>query len=182
MGVGQDTMELADAALLSRFCEGDTAAFECLYLRHRGGLYGYALSLALDAGAAADAVQETWLVLVQQAERLAGVENLRAYLYRSVRNRLVDELRRRQRERAATRQLALVKPRHTGIPADDAEALNAALEGLPAEQREVVLLRIYGGLKFGEVAEVTGENLKTVESRHRLALEKLHEALGGMQE
>jgi RNA polymerase sigma-70 factor (ECF subfamily) len=105
---------------------------------------------------------------------------VRAYLYRSLRNRVLDEFRRLKRERGALAQntpVTLVKPRDTVASREDAEKLNQALARLPEEQREVVLLRIYGEMKFADIADVLQASTKTVESRHRLALEKLREWL-----
>lgn len=179
--VALKTQQESDDALIARFRRGDGDAFAALYKRHRRGLYGYALSFCNDEARAGDAVQELWLGFLQDVEKLADAANVRAYLYRTLRNRLIDEYRRRQRERKALTEgiepRAFVRPRDTLASREEADRLNDALEKLPDDQREVVLLRIYGGLKFAEIADVLGENTKTVESRHRLALEKLRRRL-----
>ncbi len=171
------TQQESDDALIARFRRGDREAFGLLYKRHRRGLFGYALSFCNDEARAGDAVQELWLGFLEEVDKLASVVNVRAYLYRTLRNRLIDEYRRRQREKnvlsEAPEPKALVSPRDTAVSREEAEKVNDALRRLPLEQREVVLLRIYGGMQFGEIAEVLQENTKTVESRHRLALEKL---------
>lgn len=175
-----ETKQQSDDALVARFRRGDTDAFARLYQRHRHGLYGYALSFYGQEAPAADAVQELWLGFLENIERLAKVANVRAYLYRSLRNRVLDEFRRNKREMNAlgeTDAITLVKPRDTVASREEAEKLNEALMRLPAEQREVVLLRIYGEMKFADIADVLQASTKTVESRHRLALEKLREWL-----
>ena len=53
---------------------------------------------------------------------------------------------------------------------------------LPQEHREVVMLRIWAGLGWPQIAEATGENAKTLESRYRAALETLKSKLGGLRE
>ncbi|MBX3461333.1 MAG: sigma-70 family RNA polymerase sigma factor [Planctomycetes bacterium] len=170
-----------DTALVVRYCGGDHAAFAELYQRHRHGLFGYALSLCADEAEAADATQEIWLRAIEDARRLRSVHNVRAYLFAGLRNAVIDRFRRAQRERKALAQgkpaTMLVKPRDTMTSAEEADRLDQALRRLPEEQREVVLLKIYGELTFAEIAEVLGENPRTVESRHRLALEKLREWL-----
>jgi RNA polymerase sigma-70 factor, ECF subfamily len=174
-----ETKQLSDDALVARFRRGDVDAFGELYQRHRRGLYGYALSICNDPARAADAVQELWLRYLEDVDALASVANVRAYLYRSLRNRILDEFRRRQRERNAIsrNEPALVSPRDEVATQEEADRLNAALRELPEEQREVVLLRVYGDMKFGDIAEVLQVGTRTVESRHRLALEKLRERL-----
>lgn len=176
-----ETKQQSDDALVARFRRGDVDAFGELYERHRGGLYGYALSICLEPARASDAVQELWLGFLENIENLASVANVKAYLYRSLRNRVLDEFRRQQREKRAltgNTPVVLIKPRDTVASQEEAQRLNEALQRLPEEQREVVLLRIYADMKFGDIADVLQASTKTVESRHRLALEKLREWLG----
>ena len=62
---------------------------------------------------------------------------------------------------------------------DEAAHVAAALATLPAEQREVVVLRVYGRLKFREIAETLALSINTVQSRHRYALSALKTKLTG---
>lgn len=173
--------ELTDSQLLSAFTRGDAGAFMHLYERHSRGLYGYALSIAGRADVAADCVQDLWLKVVKNAHKLAGYTNPRAFMFKTLRNRVFDEFRRSGTERKLTARFAevpLVKPKDGLASQEEAEALEKALKELPEDQREVVLLRVYGELPFSEIADIVGAPVKTVESRHRLALEKLREKLG----
>lgn len=174
-----DTTEQTDAALLSAFERGDAASFEQLFGRHRRGVYGFCLGLCGDEQLAADAAQDTWLAVIEQPGRFAAARSLKAYLYRAARNRVIELQRAGNRaRRAAAAVPVLVRPAAGGDP-EQAGRLNQALLDLPEEQREVVLLRIYESMKFAEIAEVTGAGLKTVESRHRLALARLQQWLAG---
>lgn len=171
-----ETKQLSDDALVALFRRGDTDAFGQLYQRHRRGLYGYAVSLTGSEAPAADAVQDLWLAFLENVDRLADVANVRAYLYRSLRNKVMDGFRKDKRE-LPQQEARLVQPRDTVAGREEAERMNQALMRLPEEQREVVLLRIYGEMKFNDIAEVLQTSTKTVESRHRLALEKLRQML-----
>jgi RNA polymerase sigma-70 factor (ECF subfamily) len=176
-----ETQEVTDDALVARFRRGEDAAFGVLYQRHRRGLFGYALSLCGQEAPAADAVQDLWLGFLENMEALAGVANVRAYLYRSLRNKVMDGFRRDRREQNALSLepgVKLVRPRDTVAGEEQARRMNEALAKLPEDQREVVLLRIYGEMKFGDIADVLQTSTKTVESRHRLAIEKLRLMLG----
>jgi RNA polymerase sigma-70 factor (ECF subfamily) len=170
------TKQLSDDALVALFRRGDSDAFGMLYQRHRRGLYGYALSLCGQEAPAADAVQDLWLGFLENVDKLANVANVRAYLYRSLRNRVIDGFRKNARQPQPA-QVRLVQPVDTVAGREEAERMNTALARLPEDQREVVLLRIYGEMKFGDIAEVLQASTKTVESRHRLALDKLREML-----
>jgi RNA polymerase sigma-70 factor (ECF subfamily) len=172
-----ETKQLSDDALVALFRRGDSDAFGQLYQRHRRGLYGYALSLCGQEAPAADALQDLWLGFLENVEKLANVANVRAYLYRSLRNRVMDGFRRNRRELDQPMQVRLVQPVDTVAGREEAGRMNEALARLPEEQREVVLLRIYGEMKFSDIADVLQTNTKTVESRHRLALNKLREML-----
>jgi RNA polymerase sigma-70 factor (ECF subfamily) len=184
--VALDTRTDTDAELIARFCKGDLSAFAELYSRHKAGIYGYALGLTGDEQDAADLTQEMWLRIVEDPTRLLRAHHVKAYLYGSVRNQMIDGLRKRQRERRTITEAApatqLIKPRDTAAGKEEAQRVDKAIRRLPPEQREVVLLKIYGELTFAEIAEVLEENPRTVESRHRLALDKLREWLKALSQ
>lgn len=101
-------------------------------------------------------------------------------LYASVRSIALD-LHRSGRRRAARESIAGATPEPEETPFFDtsiedretAHIVQAALSGLPEAQREVLGLRIWGGLTFAEIARVTGDSINTVAARHRYALETL---------
>lgn len=178
-------MEQTDIELLESFRGGGpdgVAAFETLYQRYRHRLFGYALALSRDRADAADLVQETWLRLIEKAGELRVDGSFSGYLFAAVRNRFTDQMRHRKVETNAPKsaRVELVQPLDGVSNAEETQRLNAALAELPAEQREVVVLKAWGqpgGMTFEEVARVVQANPKTVMSRHRLALEKLRQAL-----
>jgi RNA polymerase sigma-70 factor (ECF subfamily) len=66
-----------------------------------------------------------------------------------------------------------------GVAIEQAARLERALENLPVEQREIITLKVDGGLTFAEIASVLGISANTAASRYRYALEKLRTALEG---
>jgi RNA polymerase sigma-70 factor (ECF subfamily) len=179
----------SDERLMLRFQAGDVRAFEDLVRRHRTPVFSFLLRLTGDRGRAEDLCQETFLRAVGAAERWEPRATFRTWLYAVARNQAYDEARRQ----AFRRTEPLDDPARAGAPSSDpspehaAEAallrpkLEAALAALPPEQREVFLLREHAGLRFHEIAEVTGVPENTVKSRMRYALEALRaklEALG----
>jgi RNA polymerase sigma-70 factor (ECF subfamily) len=172
----------SDERLMLRFQGGDVRAFEELVRRHRTPVFSFLLRLAGDRARAEDLCQETFLRVVAAAERWEPRALFRTWLYAVARNQALDEARRQ----AFRRTEPLDDPAAASDdPAPDraAEAalvrpkLEAALAGLPGEQREVFLLREHAGLRFHEIAEVTGVPENTVKSRMRYALEALREKL-----
>jgi RNA polymerase sigma-70 factor (ECF subfamily) len=151
-----------------------------LYDRYASGLYRYALMVLADHALAEDAVQQVFSRLL--SSRVARrVEVPDHYLRRAVRHECLTLLRHtnsRPTERSDDRPL-LETAAGVADPVDQVErlSLEAALRELPVDQREVIALKVYEGLTFKEIAELTGAPLNTVASRYRYALDKLRTAL-----
>jgi RNA polymerase sigma-70 factor (ECF subfamily) len=164
----------SEGDLLGRLHQGDPEAGARLYDRHHRGLYAYARSLVRDSASAEDVVHETFLRLLE-AEPRKPIGSFRAFLYRIARNLALDLLRERaRRSKPATGRAVTpeVQDQHRR------EALaRAALEDLPEEQRETVILKIFGGLTFAHIGEVMSVPTGTAASRYRYALEKLADVL-----
>ena len=155
-----------------------TAMAGRLYDQHGASLFRYALMLLADRSAAEDAVQQVFASLMTLVARdAAPIENAEHYLRRAVRNECYSALRRTVRREAsiddAPNAALLQAIASTDETPDERIALERALRTLPAEQREVVHLRVYEGLTFQEIATQTGESINTIASRHRYALDKL---------
>lgn len=155
-----------------------TAAVACL-----DGLYGFALALSRDRGAAEDLVQETYVRALAARRRASPDENLRGWLFTILRNIWKNERRRRRPE--AVEDLESIAPVPNG---DDPEAvldrrelrerLDLALGALPAPFREVVMLRCVLGFSYQEVAGIVGCPAGTVMSRLARARAQLRRSLG----
>lgn len=173
-----------------RFQAGDAGAFEALVRRHRTPIFSFLLRLTGDRGRAEDLCQEAFLKVVKASAGWQERARFSTWLYAIARNLAVDEARRMAFRRAEP--LDAAAPGDPPRPEPAAEGpgpdrladsslvrpkLEAALQALPAEQREVFLLREYAGLRFGEIAEVTGTPENTVKSRMRYALEALRAEL-----
>jgi RNA polymerase sigma-70 factor (ECF subfamily) len=177
----------SDERLMLRFQGGDVRAFEVLVSRHRTPVFSFLLRLTGDRGRAEDLCQEVLLRVVRASERWQERARFRTWLYAIARNLAVDEARRAVLRRADSLDVTAPgapEPQSERVGPEAAAAaallrpkLEAALGALPAEQREVFLLREHAGLRFGEIAEVTGVPENTVKSRMRYALEGLRERL-----
>ncbi|ABS24468.1 RNA polymerase, sigma-24 subunit, ECF subfamily [Anaeromyxobacter sp. Fw109-5] len=181
----------SDERLMLRFQAGDARAFEALVGRHRTPVFSFLVRLTADRARAEDLCQEVFLKVVKASRTWEERARFRTWLYAIARNLAVDEARRaafRRAEPLDAPGLAGAAAYPAGDPAPDAAAeaallrpkLEAALAALPDEQREVFLLREYAGLRFAEIADVTGTPENTVKSRMRYALEGLREALAAL--
>jgi RNA polymerase sigma-70 factor (ECF subfamily) len=183
-------LDESDEKLMLRFQAGDARAFEVLVLRHRTPVFSFLLRLTGDRGRAEDLCQEAFLKVVKASAGWQERARFTTWLYAIARNLAVDESRRQSFRRTEP----LEPSREDGSRRDEAASddplpdraadaalirprLEAALESLPPEQREVFLLREYSGLRFSEIAEVTGAPENTVKSRMRYALEALRAEL-----
>jgi RNA polymerase sigma-70 factor (ECF subfamily) len=160
---------------VARLAAGEEPAFAELYDRYGPRLYRTALGLLARREDAEDCVQEVFAALVRSRERLAGVRDLAAYLFVSLRRRA---LRRAAERRQQPAYLEIETAQPEPPPADPrAAALTRALRSLSAEQREVVALKIEGQLTFAEIGRVLAISPNTAASRYRYALERLRDRL-----
>lgn len=180
----------SDERLMLRFRGGDARAFEVLVSRHRTPVYSFLVRLTGDRARAEDLCQDAFLRVVKASATWEERATFKTWLFTIARNLASDEARRNVFRRTddldAPGGAAATEP--SGDPAPDRAAasaelrpkLEAALAALPAEQREVFLLREHAGLRFPEIAVVTGTPENTVKSRMRYALEGLRQRLEAM--
>lgn len=182
-----DSLEASsDESLLARYREGDSKAFEILYARHRQSLYRFLLGLSGKPELADEVFQETWLSLIRSTSQLQGRATFRTWLFQIARNRLIDHWRKH----GARQPLHDSYDEHIHAISDDAsdpeqllnlsrdsERLESALQTLPADQREIFLLRAHGDLDLAQIASLTETPLETVKSRLRYAQQKLRRLL-----
>jgi len=155
---------------------GAPAALARLYDEHAARLYAYACVLARSPDEAEDVVQSVFLRLAKRPGRMVGVENPRAYLFRSLRNEVLRQRSRwgRWRRGDAAAGTVHLNGYVTGAEAQfDAEAVERAMAALPPGQREVVFLKVWQEMTFAEIAALLDIPANTAASRYRYALEKL---------
>ena len=163
-----------DESLLARARAGDEEAFLSIYTRHRVAMYRFACRLLPgDAAAAEDVTHDCFLSLFKHPERFdpARGASLRTYLFAAVRNLSLKRFRRTALEtlidEAAGEQSAPAaeQPLSRMLEAEVSAAVRAAVEDLPALQKEVLILFEFEELSLSEVAVVVGAEVNTVKSR-----------------
>ena len=174
-------MEAPDEQLMLAYRDGDAAAFENLYTRHRARLYRFVLRSVKSRAIGEELFQEIWMRVIEARARYTPQARFTTWLYTIAHNHLVDHWRKRG--------LTLVSlegdetPGASPDPADHAEAREslarfaAALEALPPLQREAFLLHEEGGLSVTEIAAATGTHEEAAKSRLRYAMAKLKAAI-----
>ena len=145
-----------------------------LYELHGRALLAYACAFLHDSSEAEDVLHQVFLQLLRDG----ATEILSpGYLFRAVRNRALNHLRGRSREVALDGSVQWLESPSGST--ETALALQSALGTLPQEQREVIVLRVWGQMTFEEVAEVVGVSPNTAASRYRYGLAKLSEVWHG---
>lgn len=183
-------MGAADEQLMLAYGEGDAAAFETLYRRHKDALYRFMLRSVRERALAEELYQDVWMRVIEARERYEPQAKFTTWLYTIAHNRMVDHWRRRgltvvSLDQHAEGEAAPQEP--AADPGSDPRRLLEgkqglarflrALEGLPPAQREAFLLHEEAGMSVAEIARATGSNEEAAKSRLRYALSKLKEAV-----
>jgi RNA polymerase sigma factor (sigma-70 family) len=180
-----DSAEGSDEALMLAYGAGDVAAFEALYARHRVRLYRFLLRQLRDGALADELFQDIWQRVIAAREGWRPEALFTTWLFRIAHNRLADHWRALQHRPPAPDN---ADERTERVPDPDTperslsefeqrRRLQCALDELPEDQREVILLRLEQELTLEEIGEVTGVGRETVKSRLRYAMDKLRTRL-----
>jgi RNA polymerase sigma-70 factor (ECF subfamily) len=146
--------------------------------RHGAALVFFARQWVPNRADAEDVVQEAFIRFWRSRERVAEPT---AYLYASVKHCALDW--HRGRDRQSRREEVVARPETESLFAGPAEqeerraAIDATLRDLPDNQREVLVMTIWGGLSFPQIARVLQISANTAASRYRYALARLREQL-----
>jgi len=162
--------------------------------REQSRLRNFIRKRVADPGDAEDILQEVFYELVQAYRMMKPVEQVTAWLFRVARNRITDLFRKKKPEAFANDPVAVTEDGEALrledlLPSPDAgpeaayarsvllDELDAALDELPEDQREVFIAHELMGYSFKELAEQTGVSVNTLLSRKRYAVLQLRERL-----
>ena len=177
-----------DSEVLARYRDGDTAALEVLVEKYKRPLFGFILNMTEYRGDADEVFQEVWFRAIRKIDSFKS-GNFLGWLIRIARNLIIDRARRRKPN------VSLDYEPEDGIPivetiageepgpSDRSEAgeiarqVADAVEQLPAEQKEVFLMRTQSDLPFKEIAAVQRVSINTALARMQYALARLRTLL-----
>lgn len=174
-----------DETLMLDYARGDMGAFETLYARHRSGLFRFLMGNVRNKATAEELFQDIWQRVVGARDRYRPDARFSTWLYQIAHHRLTDHWRR-ARHRPEAPEDADERIQRVSDPIgpdgrlsefEERRRLQRALETLPPEQREAVLLRLEQEYSLEEIAEMTGVGRETVKSRLRYAMDKLRARL-----
>lgn len=181
----------SDEELMERYRDGDAAAFDALYGRHKGGVFRYLARQCGNRGIAEELFQDVWMNLIRARANYTVQAKFTTYLYRLAHNRLIDHYRAQSgnvpasfddEDGPAVDNVAAARSDDPAVSADvrqQAQRMLQLIESLPAAQREAFLLQQESDMSIEDIAQATGVSRETAKSRLRYAVAKLRE---GMQE
>jgi RNA polymerase sigma-70 factor (ECF subfamily) len=154
---------------------------EQLYSECRQALFTCALAITSSPSRAEDAVHDAFCELLRRGDAGPdGVDDLKAYAFRAVRNAAIDQLRRGRRAPEPLAELVFDPSPPPGASAEDAEFRGRAVElmkQLSPDERETIVQHLYGQLTFQQIATIRDAPPGTVASWYRRGLEKLRRQL-----
>ena len=167
-----------DKLLIWRCKRGSRAAFKRIYEKYESDLRTLAANLLDDKAAVEDVVHDVFVSLLQVVDKFELKSSLAGYLKTCVANRTRDYVRKRKQQTAAVNDTERVLPSvdgpvHLVIKSEQLKKLGSAMSRIPYEQREAIVLRLHGRMKFRTIAELQNVTTKTAHSRYRAGIEGL---------
>ena len=169
--------EVEDPDLIARTKRGKVEAYNILVSRWEKRIFNYLLRLVGNREDAMDLSQEVFLKAYQNLGKLQDASRFGPWLFRIAHNEAFSHLRRKRPEMELGSEPAGVIARPRLEPLELTLAVRRALGRLSDDQRESIVLKIYQGFKFEEMAEVLDCPVSTVKSRVYAALDVLKETL-----
>jgi RNA polymerase sigma-70 factor (ECF subfamily) len=174
--------EVEDRDLILKARKGSVEAYNLLVSRWEKRIFNYILRLVNDREDAMDLTQDTFLKAYQALGKLEDPARFSSWLFRIAHNEAYSLLRRNRPDGELVEEPSVGMTESRLFPIELSLAVGSALERLSDDQRETVLLKVYQGFKFEEIAEIVGSPVSTVKSRLYSALEVLKEALAPVAE
>jgi RNA polymerase sigma factor (sigma-70 family) len=179
--------ELGDDALVERVRGGDTRSFDVLFERYGQSICNFVAMRVADRAAAEDVTQEIFIAALRGIRSTQNEINFKSWVYEIARNACIDQYRRTQRSGISvplTDEQAHNSSSQLGQPERDFEVserfteLCEAIRELPGVQRDLLVLREFGGLSYAEIAEKEATTVPAVETALHRARRRLELHMG----
>lgn len=169
-----------DPDIFHRIKEGDVLSFNKLFDTYYTSLCFFAVKFLADIDISRSLVQQLFVDLWMKRDKLDTIRSVKSYLYTSVRNRCIDQLRLKQNTLEMSSEFEDI----TRIPFHDLveeaeinDLINNSVNQLPEKCREIFILCRYEGLRYTDVAQKLNLSVKTVEMQMGIALRRLRESI-----
>ena len=169
--------------LVARMRKGESDAFQLVMDQWRHRVYNFALRYSNDRHFANEVVQKTFIQVFEKIDQLKDPSKLRSWLYKIASNNCSSEGRIKSRHQFTDLEERNAIRIDHDTPAKRYEKkelklmVKELLQKIPADQRQVIIMKEYEGLKFREIAEVLGESQNTIKSRMYYGLDAMRKIL-----
>lgn len=194
----QDIKLLSDEELMIAYAhESNEKAFAELYARYKQSLYRYCVRMLNDEGLGADVYQETWSKVIKAREKYQVKAKFKTYIFHVAHNLIIDTWRKRSSRGEKLEFVSIdndsddsfnIELEANANVFDDIQSeeqliqFKLALEQIPPEQRDALLLHYEQGLTLQQIADMEKVGRETIKSRLRYAVKKLKILISGMNE
>lgn len=172
-----------DDNLLQRLANGDEQALKEIFERYQGKLLQIAIRILRARELAEEVVMDTFMSIWERKSRLPQINHLPWYLYSTVKNKSLNQLRGLKPElhvylEEIEWEVALTSsPEDAVLAAEYIHRINRAINSLPPRCRQIFVMVKEEGLKYRQVAELLEVSIKTVENQMGIALKKILDAM-----
>ncbi len=183
-------IEESDSELIARYLEGgDEQALQLLVSRHLKSIYNFAYSVVGGKSEADDVTQEAFVKIWKNLKKFDGEKSFRTWAFSITRNAAIDYLRKRKaipfsyfddekdgQFAESIKDEEAVADELFDLAYQEKEVAKA-IDGLPNIYREIISLKLSEDMTFEEMAEIMGESVNTIKSRHRRGVLLLKKSL-----
>lgn len=182
-------IQISDALLVKNYVAGDESALATLIRRHESKIYGFIYSKISDRDISNDIFQDTFIKVIKTLKTSSYNEEGKflPWVMRIAHNLIIDHFRKAKkmplfRETEEFSIFSIMSDDSLTIEnqiiADQVEVdIRNLIEGLPADQKEVLIMRMYHDISFKEISEITGVSINTALGRMRYALMNLRKII-----
>lgn len=171
---------LEDRVLVWKLRHDSSDSLRHIYEKYKHDMLAIASALMRDPSDAEDVVQDVFVAFADGARQFELSGTLKGYLVTCVVNLARDRLRAKNRpirpDKVLTGSIS-DRPDKAVMNREERELLLEALGQLPLPQREAIVMRLRGGMRFKQIARSQGVSINTAQSRYRCAIEKLRTIL-----
>jgi len=182
---------MTDTELIEKFLIGDIGAFNQLVWRWEKSIFNFILKMSGDFEASKDICQKTFIKAFKGLKKLNDHTKFKTWLYQIAVNHCRDEIRRQKKHKMISIEKlqedceeGAILPENLASDGRNSpdfhwnqkeirEILDQAFERIPEEQRLVIIMKEYQGLKFSEIAEILNQSINTTKSRMYYGLNAL---------
>ncbi len=182
-------LNIPDALLVKNYISGDEAALSVLIKRHQSKIYGFIYSKLSDRDVCDDVFQDTFIKVIKTLKSNSYNEEGKflPWVMRIAHNLIIDHFRKIKRMPMSrdTEEFSIFSLLSDGVATIENQIISSQIEAdiqkivneLPADQKEVLKMRIYQDLSFKEISEITGVSINTALGRMRYAIINLRKVI-----